>query len=84
MMTWQKFQEPSIYEFYDAKSLDPHVDAGWGNAGLNSASANQEPDGQLSEDKVDVLYQTNYLLGCPAADADPDLGWTTSWSNVEA
>ena len=28
MMTWQKFQEPSIYEFYDAKSLDPHVDAG--------------------------------------------------------
>lgn len=31
------------------------------NAGLNSASANQEPDGQLSEDKVDVLYQTNYL-----------------------
>lgn len=31
------------------------------NAGLNSASASQEPDGQLSEDKVDVLYQTNYL-----------------------
>lgn len=31
------------------------------NAGLNSASANQEPDSQLSEDKVDVLYQTNYL-----------------------
>ncbi|CAJ1343807.1 unnamed protein product [Effrenium voratum] len=31
------------------------------NAGMNSASANQETAHQLSEDKVDVLYQTNYL-----------------------
>ena len=37
----------------------------------------QEPDGQLSEDKVDVLYQTNYLLGCPAAfDGHSRLSWT--------
>ncbi|CAK9011330.1 unnamed protein product [Durusdinium trenchii] len=31
------------------------------NAGMNSASAKQEPSEQLSEDKVDILYQTNYL-----------------------
>lgn len=31
------------------------------NAGLNSASAEQEPSRQLSSDGVDKLYQTNYL-----------------------
>ena len=31
------------------------------NAGLNSASAPQAPERQLSGDKVDVLYQSNFL-----------------------
>eukprot|EP00435_Cladocopium_sp_Y103_P000272 s4626_g1.t1 len=44
-----------------AADLEGPVDLLVCNAGLNSASANQEPEGQLSEDQVDVLYQTNYL-----------------------
>jgi len=31
------------------------------NAGVNSASVDQDPEGQLSEDGIDVLYQTNFL-----------------------
>jgi len=49
----------SVQDF--ASSMDRPIDLLVCNAGLNSASANQEPEGQLSVDQVDVLYQTNYL-----------------------
>eukprot|EP00439_Symbiodinium_sp_Y106_P016881 s7920_g2.t1 len=45
----------------DVKGMDGDLTLLVCNAGLNSASAEQEPSRQLSSDGVDKLYQTNYL-----------------------